>query len=256
MQLLRRTDDALQEKVRQLDALRRQAIQERDQELQDVATALVHRIGGATGDIPIHLARVRAAVLNEGEEQIAVRSEVFDALEHVEKRIQHVQDLLPSLEEIANLAAVSFRPVELSGLVEEVVNDLLFSPGAVDADLAVDKDVIVEGSRNLLRDALRSLLENGYEAMPRGGTLTVRVTKLPGGRAQIRIQDTGVGIADKHKSKMFQLGFSTKGGRRRNRGRGMFTCRAIVRKHGGEISIDSREGHGTVVTIVLPLLGV
>ncbi len=256
MQLLRRTDDALQEKVRQLDALRRQAVQERDQELQDVATALVHRIGGATGDIPVHLARVRAAVANESEEQIAARSEVFDALEHVEKRIQHVQDLLPSLEEIANLAAVSFRPVELSGLLEELVNELVSSPGVVEADLAVDKDVIVEGSRTLLRDALRSLLENGYEAMPRGGTLTVRVTKLPGGHVQIRIEDTGVGIADKHKSKMFQLGFSTKGGRRRNRGRGMFTCRAIVRKHGGEIAIDSREGHGTVVTIVLPLLGV
>jgi signal transduction histidine kinase len=256
MQLLRRTDEALQDKVRQLDALRRRAVQERDQELQDVATALVHRIGGATGDVPIHLARVRAAMSDGNSDYSLAQHELFDAIEHVEKRIQLVQELLPPLEEIANLAAIDLRPVDLSRLVHEVVHDATAGSDLIEAYIDVAKNVIVEGSRGLLRDALRSLLENGCEAMPQGGKLTVGLTKLEGGRAQIRIEDTGVGIAEKQMSNMFRLGFSTKGGRRRNRGRGMFTCRAIVRKHGGEITIDSHEGQGTLVTVVLPLLGV
>ncbi len=257
MQLLSRTDEALQEKVRELDALRRKAVQERDQELQDVATALVHRIGGATGDVPVHLARVLAIVDNSDDAPV-VRSEVRDAVEHVEKRIQHLKDLLPPLEEIANLASVDFRPVDLSSLVQETARSLPASANPIDVDLDVARDVVVEGSRGLLRDALRSLLENGCEAMPHGGRLSVHLVRTDEGRAHIRIQDTGIGIAEKHKSHMFQLGFSTKGsrGRGRNRGRGMFTCRAIVRKHGGEISVDSHEGQGTLVTIALPLLGI
>ena len=258
MQLLRQTNEALQEKVRELDALRRRAVQERDQELQDVATALVHRIGGAAGDIPVHLTRVLAIVGKESADVLLVRNEVRDAVEHVEKRIQHLKDLLPPLEEIANLASIDLRPVDLSSLVQEAVNSLAAGANLIDFELDVAKDVVVEGSRGLLRDALHSLLENGCEAMPAGGRLSVQLVKTDGGRACIRIQDTGVGIAEKHKSHMFQLGFSTKGGRGRGRGRGrgMFTCRAIVRKHGGEISVDSHEGQGTLVTIALPLLGI
>ena len=256
MQLLRQTNEALQEKVHELDNLRRRAVQERDQELQDVATALVHRIGGATGDVPLHLARVMAILDQDG--QGSERNEVRDAVEHVEQRIQTLKDLLPPLEEIANLASIDFRPVNLSNLVQETVQGLAAGTNSIEFQLDVARDVVVEGSRGLLRDALRSLVENGCEAMPSGGRLSVQLARTQGGRANIRIQDTGVGIAEKHKSHMFQLGFSTKGGRGRgrSRGRGMFTCRAIVRKHGGEISVDSHEGQGTVVTIALPLLGI
>ena len=256
MQLLSQTNEALQEKVHELDTLRRRAVQERDQELQDVATALVHRIGGATGDVPVHLARVLAIVDQDGQDP--ERNEVRDAVEHVEQRIQTLKDLLPPLEEIANLASIDFRPVDLSSLVQETVQSLAAGANSIEFKLDVARDVVVEGSRGLLRDALRSLVENGCEAMPGGGQLSVQLVRTEGARAHIRIQDTGVGIAEKHKSHMFQLGFSTKGGRGRgrSRGRGMFPCRAIVRKHGGEISVDSHEGQGTVVTIALPLLGI
>ncbi len=256
MQLLRRTDEALQEKMREAESLRRQAELDRDQSLQEVAAALVHRLGGAIGDVPVHLARVRFAV-DSGEDWLAARQEAYAAIEHVEKRIHSLQELLPSLEDIANLASIELRSVDLSRLLQDVVSDVTSGFRQVVTDPDIVRDVIVEGNHSLLRDALRSLLENACEAMPGGGTLTVRLARLDGGRIQIQIQDTGVGIAEKYKDNMFRLGFSTKGerGRRRNRGLGMFTCRAIVRKHRGEISIDSQEGRGTLVTIVLPRLG-
>jgi signal transduction histidine kinase len=255
MQLLRRTDEALQEKVREAESLQRQAELNRDQELQDVAAALVHRLGGAIGDVPVHLARVRWAVDN-GEDWLAARQETYTAAEHVEKRILSLQDLLPTLEDIANLASIELRPVDLSRLLQDVVNDVTGDFRQVTTDQDIVPDVIIEGNHSLLRDALRSLLENACEAMPGGGTLAVRLVRLDGGRCQIQIQDTGVGIAEKHKDNMFKLGFSTKRDRGRNRGFGMFTCRAIVRKHRGEISIDSAEGRGTLVKAVLPRLGV
>jgi signal transduction histidine kinase len=237
--------------------MRRKAVQDRDQELQDIATALVHRIGGLTGDIPTQLDQIRAAAAAYGLDP-AGQQIVGAAAAHIEKRGRRLKDLLPSLREIANLNFVTFQPVELGSLLSEVVADLLPAPSPIDPYLQLEPNLIVEGNRNLLRDALRSLLENGCEAMPNGGQLAVRLVSLPSGRAHIQIKDTGIGIMDKHKSSMFHLGFSTKGenGRDSNRGLGMFTCRAIVRRHGGEIDIESQEGYGTVVTITLPLLGI
>ena len=72
----------------------------------------------------------------------------------------------------------------------------------------------------------------------------------------MRIRDEGQGISEVYKMRMFEPGFSTKPPRdaHYSRGRGLFTCRAIVHKHGGEIAVDSQQGVGTEVTILLPVL--
>jgi signal transduction histidine kinase len=257
MQLLRRTDEALQEKVRQVEALRRQAEQDRDEVLQDVATVLVHRLGGSIGTIPTQLQAAAEALAADARAAAPTRAAVQDALDEVQKSVHRLQELLPPLEELADLASVEFHPLEVGGLIEEVVAGLPARPPAIRIEVRVVRDVIVDGNRALLGDALHSLLENGCEAMVRGGLLAVELAKLGDGRARIGITDTGTGIARRYQDSLFKPGFSTKGrrDRRRPRGRGLFTCREIIRKHGGDIRIESDEGQGTAVTIFLPILG-
>jgi signal transduction histidine kinase len=247
-QLLSRTDEALQEKVRQLEALRRRQEQMSSQELLDIAHAVVHRLNDA-GDVGYHLERIRSAVA-------ANNAAMLDALEHVESRFRHVTDLVTPLEEVTNLAGVTFRPIALAELVQAAVGEQRAKDERLTVELALEEGLIVDGHPSLLHDALLSILDNGREAMPGGGLLAVHLSQAPDGRAVLRIRDQGEGISAAYKTRMFEPGFSTKPLRDPNhsRGRGLFTCRAIVRKHGGDIQVESQQGVGTEVTILLPLL--
>jgi signal transduction histidine kinase len=250
LQLLRRTDEALQEKVRQLEVMRRRAEQVRDQELLDVANAVVHRLGDAAGDVPYHLSLIRDGIPS-GDEAL------LDALEHVEVRFRRLADLGTPLEEIIDMADITLHPLELAGLVQEVVDELLPKDDRLLVEKQLERGIMIEGHRSLLHDALFSILDNGREAMPGGGVLKVSVSQAADGRAVVRVADHGQGIAEAYKARMFEPGFSTKPvlDANRSRGRGLFTCRAIVRKHKGEIVIASAQGVGTEVTITLPVLG-
>jgi signal transduction histidine kinase len=293
-QLLRMTDTELRATVSELQDLRRQAEQQRDEELLDVANAFVHRLGSDIGSVPMHLRRIRKALAAEPPDVNNMRSKdavpdgafildqsqhevMLDAVTEIEKRVQRLKQLERPLREIARLATIQFRPIELAGLLRKVVADVTPRNGSIQANLQLETGVIVDGNRGMLFDALRSLIENACDAMPHGGPLTVELNRLPGGQAEIRIEDKGIGIPPSNLPKMFRPGFSTKRSntRGRSRGLGLFTCRAILRKHGGDIHIVSTASApaagakqtsgtpvgsgavetGTVVTVALPLLG-
>jgi signal transduction histidine kinase len=246
--LLSRTNEALQEQVRQSEAMRRREEQMRSQELHDVINAVVHR-GSEAGDVGLYLALIRDTFAVDN-------SVVLDALEHVGIRFRRLMDLVTPLEEITNLAGIKMRPFELAALVQRAVDELLPKDDRLHVITEMEDGLIVDGNPNLLHDALRSILDNGREAMPGGGVLAVRVSLEGDGRAAVRIRDEGQGISEVYKMRMFEPGFSTKPPRdaHYSRGRGLFTCRAIVHKHGGEIAVDSQQGVGTEVTILLPVL--
>ena len=94
-----------------------------------------------------------------------------------------------------------------------------------------------------------NLIQNALDAMPEGGRLTVRTAATDGGLA-ISVGDDGAGIAEEHLDQVFEPFFTTKA-TGRGTGLGLFLCREIARKHGGDIALDSRPGLGTVVTMTL-----
>lgn len=246
-QLLNRTDDALQEQLRQVEALRRREEQMRSQEMHDIINAVVHRMSDV-GALEHRLGYLRDAVG-------AGNSMALSTLKLLEIHLYRLRGLVTTLAESANLAGIVFQPLELAGLVQKAVEDLLVDDGQLLVETALEEGLIVNGHPNLLYDALRSILDNGREAMPAGGTLSVQVWSA-NGQAVVCIRDQGQGIPAAYQARMFQPGFSTKPVRDpdHSRGRGLFTCRAIVRKHGGDIVVHSQQGAGAEVTISLPLL--
>ncbi len=85
--------------------------------------------------------------------------------------------------------------------------------------------------------------------MPEGGKLRFSA-EAAGGYVRIGVSDTGEGIERVIMDKVFDPFFTTKA---RGTGLGLALCRKIAAEHGGEILIESEEGRGTVVTIVLPM---
>jgi PAS domain S-box-containing protein len=109
-----------------------------------------------------------------------------------------------------------------------------------------------------LKQVFLNLILNGAEAMPDGGTLTLR-TELgelrrsqssPEPAVRIDVQDAGQGMTTEVRQRLFEPFFSTKRG---GSGLGLYISHRIVQTHGGRIDVDSREGEGTRVTVWLPL---
>jgi len=103
--------------------------------------------------------------------------------------------------------------------------------------------------RDRMMQALLNLTKNALEAMPEGGTLTLGCRYEGREQVVLDIADTGKGIPEAGVPKVFDPGYSTKGG---GLGLGLHIAREIVRLHGGEVRVTSREGEGTTFSISLP----
>lgn len=116
---------------------------------------------------------------------------------------------------------------------------------------------VVHADPGQLEQVLMNLVVNARDAMPRGGTLTLGSTleQEPGrpGCIRLSVADTGVGMSPELQEKAFEPFFTTKG-RGRGTGLGLAIVYGIVTQAGGRIELESQEGQGTQVDILLPLL--
>jgi two-component system NtrC family sensor kinase len=108
----------------------------------------------------------------------------------------------------------------------------------------------VYASRNQLRQVFLNMISNAQDAMPEGGTLSVK-TMMKGERIQIEITDTGVGIKEENMSKIFDAFYTTKDSVK-DVGLGLSVCYGFVQDHDGDIRVSSQWGTGTTFTITLP----
>jgi PAS domain S-box-containing protein len=109
----------------------------------------------------------------------------------------------------------------------------------------------VRGDRQQLRQVILNLLTNASDAMPRGGTLTLRVRPLAPARVAVEVSDTGVGIAPDQLPKVTEPFFTTKE-EGKGTGLGLAICKRIVQEHQGTLAIESELGKGTTVRVALP----
>jgi two-component system, NtrC family, sensor histidine kinase HydH len=114
-------------------------------------------------------------------------------------------------------------------------------------------DYTLRADADLLYRALINVVANAFQAMPQGGTLRVRTELLNAGsvpQVELRIQDTGPGIAEELLQKVFNPFFTT---REKGTGLGLAIVQSIIGGHHGVVEVDSRLGEGTAIIIRLPL---
>ena len=142
--------------------------------------------------------------------------------------------------------------IDLNARVELVVRMLERTLGArvkVALDLAPEP-ILVNIDPGQLEQVLTNLAVNARDAMPGGGTLTI-VTRAEGGGAQIRMRDTGTGIAPHVLPEIFEPFFTTKGPEK-GTGLGLATVREVVQRCGGRVGATSELGAGTTFELWLP----
>jgi len=110
------------------------------------------------------------------------------------------------------------------------------------------------GAENEIRDALTNLIFNAVDAMPNGGTLTVRTLTSAGAggedRVLIEVTDTGVGMDEDTRRRCLEPFFTTKG--ERGTGLGLAMVYGMIQRHSAELDIESAAGVGTTVRLSFP----
>jgi signal transduction histidine kinase len=165
------------------------------------------------------------------------------------KRI--VSDLL----NFARQHQVITQPTQINAIIKELINLLPKYILIEEHTFITELDPylpVIEADEGQLRQVFLNLLTNGIEAMPQGGTLTIRTRSGPPGMVTIEIQDTGVGIPASDLSKLFTPFFTTKP-LGKGTGLGLAITYGIIKMHRGQINVQSQIGKGTTFVITLPI---
>jgi two-component system NtrC family sensor kinase len=168
--------------------------------------------------------------------------------------IQRLAEMLKNMLSFSKPEEEKRRPVNLNELIEGIllVMEKQMRESNVSVETHLDSSVPeVMASTNQMRQVMLNLFKNAKEAMPKGGTLTIRTAREEND-VVIRIRDTGVGIPEEIRDRIFEAFFTTKQ-KVKGVGLGLSVCYGIVKDHGGEIKLESEVEKGTTFTIRLPV---
>ena len=136
---------------------------------------------------------------------------------------------LTSAEVVRGLATGQRTRVEISGQV---------------------RPVPVSGDPAMLREVVTELLINGLQAVEHGGLVSVSVGTRRGGWGSLSVADTGPGISERQRDRLFEPHYTTKAS---GTGMGLFTAFGVVREHGGQLIYEGGPEPGAIFTILIPL---
>jgi two-component system, cell cycle sensor histidine kinase and response regulator CckA len=178
-----------------------------------------------------------------------VESAAMDGSETV-RRIQQFARLRPDEQ---------FVGVDINQIVQDAVaitrprweENISRDSRPLELKLELQAGALVQGRPAALSEVLTNLILNAMDAMPVGGRLTISTRHTPGREVQVTVADTGVGMPETIRQRIFEPFYSTKGDA--GSGLGLSMAYSIVRRHGGEIHVDSEPGTGTTFTLIFPI---
>jgi signal transduction histidine kinase len=215
------------------------------------------KIRGAMPALQAEPVAAAGGMLGLGQNRTAapVPSPVQGALEHVsiiESEIRRLDEVVQGFLKFTRPEDLRLQPVKVHVLFDEIlpIIETEASKHAVKVTVDVPQGVPpVNGDSAMLRQAFLNLAINACQAMPNGGSLRLKSAPSSRGRIEILVQDTGVGIAPEHLSKIFNLYFTTK---ERGTGIGLSMVYRIIQMHDGEVDVESTPGRGTTFRVLLP----
>jgi len=195
----------------------------------------------------IHLAK-EAMKVNEASTS-GKDFRVESALETIREQADFMNKIVSDLQDYAKQARPTFVEYDMQRLINDTLSSIPV-PKAVDVSSSVETGFPkLNVDPSLLRRAFANIITNALQAMPDGGKLRIRAwtsEKL----AAVSFQDTGIGIAEDVKAKIFSPLFTTK---EKGVGLGLAVTKRLIESHKGDIKVFSKVGEGTTLTVELPL---
>ncbi len=190
-----------------------------------------------------------------------LNAEQKKAMTRVVEKTKQLQMVLDSLLFVSSathgVIKYNFERLSISSMLHVSLNmvgeKLKYKGLALEEKISPQLPEII-GDIDYLPRVFVHILDNAIKFTNNGGKITVSVTE-DNGLLHLIINDTGIGIAEENLQKVFEMFFQLDGSSTRNyggNGLGLFMCKIIIEEHKGRIWIDSKEGQGTTVHILLP----
>ena len=165
--------------------------------------------------------------------------------------LDELKTIVGRFSDFARMPAPRFEAVDINQTVREAMRVPMSESVRVNLELATALPP-VEGDPEQLRRALRNLALNAMDAMPEGGTLTVRTARAngagPNSRVRVEVSDTGTGLTPEECARLFTPYYTTK---QHGTGLGLAIVQSVVSDHRGTIAVESQPGRGTTFRMEL-----
>jgi len=226
----------------------RRQMQAQYAEIATLAGGLAHEIKNPLSTIGLNLELMAEELDAENSPQ---GRRLLQKVETVRNECRRLEDILKDFLQFARVGELDLQPADLNTEVKEFI--AFYQPQAEEHGIEISPHLgadipPVNVDRALMRQVLMNLALNAQQAMPEGGLFELQTTHRDGW-VLLELIDSGCGMDDAVREKVFQAFYSTKPG---GSGLGLPTVRKIVEAHGGTISCDSEPGQGTRFTIALP----
>ena len=248
----RRSD---QEKIHQYNKHLQELVAERTKQLVDYERfAAMGQVAGMVGhDIrnplqaltgEVYLIRSELDNIHNPES----RNSITESLDSIDENISYINKIVADLQDYSRKLNPDIEPINLENLIKDVFTAIKLPP-KIQLILDLKAAPEIKADQTFLRRVLTNLINNAIQAMPDGGKLEITGYREDN-YACITVTDTGVGIDDEVKSKVFTPMFTTKA---KGQGLGLAVVKRLVEAQGGLIGFDSVVGKGTTFYVKLPL---
>ena len=212
------------------------------------ARSIAHEIKNPLNFISLSVDHMRDAYRPMDGEASARYESLID---NIKGEVVRISRFAESFLEYGRPFELHCRRCSLNTLLDEVLE--LVAARAAAGEVAIRREIAALPELTLdpefIKTCLYNIVINAFEAMPEGGTLTVRGT-VDAGQVTLAVADTGAGLSDGDLDKVFTPLFSTKEG---GLGLGLALTRRIIEEHGGRVGFTSTRGAGSEVSLHLPL---
>ncbi|MDB6126489.1 MAG: sensor signal transduction histidine kinase [Verrucomicrobia bacterium] len=216
-----------------------------------LAAGVAHELGNPLNSLTIHLQLIerRLNKLKAAKDKDAAA--LADSIQICQEEVRRLDGIISNF-----LEAIRPRPPDLSEVnLSDVLTEVLrfqqseFADRGITVEAETPSDLPpVMADRNQLKQVFFNITKNAIEAMQPGGTLKVR-SRADDDSVFLLFGDSGAGIKPEDLARLFQPYHTTKVG---GHGLGLMIVQRIMREHGGQIGIESKEGLGTAVTLQFP----
>jgi two-component system sporulation sensor kinase A len=186
----------------------------------------------------LHLLRQESLATNERDEMLQL----------IQSSVEYADAIVRDLSEYSTEIILELADTTPKSLTREAMQAMKVPSTVSVQDLSQNHPTLKVDTGRIKR-ALVNLIENAIDAMPQGGTLTIS-SRLWNDTVEIALSDTGSGMPEKVMENLWRPLQTTKA---KGLGLGLPICKRIVDAHGGTISVKSKAGEGTTVTIRLPI---
>lgn len=218
-------------------------------EISQLAGGLAHEIRNPLSTLSLNLDLLAEDFQNA---ETARDRRALQRVQRLRHEVDRLQGIVESFLRFAKIQDLKLDPTDLNAIADEMRD--FYEPQAATQGIVIrtqfDQDLPpVRLDADLFKQALLNLVLNAQHAMPAGGDL-ILTTRRDGNWAVLDVTDTGLGMTDQVRERIFDAYFSTRSG---GSGLGLPTTRKIVEAHAGAIHVQSEVGKGSQFSIRLPL---